>query len=224
MTAKLIISFISIASFAQGATYVFTNNQGTPASSNAITNSAGIAFKSGTAGVASVGYFTGITDAQITGATAASTLTDNFVAWNTSTTPNANGSVNFVNSVTPVFAQGYFTMNAAARTVAGSNFSGVNIYTLVGNGLTFANSTEFLVLKSTAIFNVADDPTLPNVTVRFTSANTSVLFGTVGPNVKTTATDATSQISWATAVPVPEASTSLLGAIGALALLRRRRN
>ncbi len=223
MKSKILSLLFCTLSFSQAATYVLTNNQGSPASSNAITNSAGTAFRSGVAGVASVGYFN-VDDASLTGATSSSIFTSNFVAWNTATSPNADGSVNFVNSVTPVFARGYFTMNAASRTVSGSAFANKNMYILVGNGLTFAASTEFLVLKSTAQFLASDDPTLPNVTVRFTNSNTSVLFGTTGSSVQTTQTDATSNPSWATAAPIPETSTSLLGAIGALALLRRRRN
>lgn len=223
MKSKIMSLLLCSLSFSQAATYVLTNNQGAPASSNAITDSSGVAFKSGTAGVASVGYFN-IDDAALTAATSASIFTSNFVAWNTATSPNADGSVNFVNSTTPVFARGYFTMNAASRTVAGSAFENKNMYILVGNGLTFATSTEFLVLKSTSQFLAANDPTLPNVTVRFTDSNTSVLFGTAGASVQTTNTDASSNTSWRTLAPVPETSTSLLGAIGALALLRRRRN
>lgn len=223
MKTKVMSLLLCTLSLSQAATYVLTNNQGTPANSNAITDSAGVAFKSGTAGVASVGYFN-ISDAALTSATSSTIFTSNFVAWNTATSPNADGSVNFVNSVSPVFARGYFTMNAASRTVAGSSFENKNMYIMVGNGLTFASSTEFLILKSTAQFLAANDPTLPNVTVRFTDSNTSVLFGTTGASVQTTQTDATSNASWRTAAPIPETSTSLLGAIGALALLRRRRN
>ncbi len=223
MKSKILASLFCALTYSHAATYVLTNNQGSPASSNAITNSSGVAFSNGTAGVASVGYFN-VDDSTLSSATSSTVFTTNFVAWNTATSPNADGSVNFVNSATPVFARGYFTLNAASRTVAGSAFANKNMYILVGNGLTFGASTEFLVLKSTAQFLASDDPTLPNVTVRFTTTNTSVVFGNTGGDVKTTNADSSVNASWQTAAPVPETSTSLLGAIGALALLRRRRN
>jgi hypothetical protein len=218
MKTKLAIALTAVFTMisAQAATVVFTNANGFDTS--AITNSAGVAY-SGPGATFQVGYFT-ITDSAIQAATLPTTLVSNFVAFGGSTsfsTFTLGGPPSQNN-------RGFTTLNAPATTIAGSAFSGKNMYMFV----TGAGNNEFGVFKSTLLFDPADDPTLPNVTKVFTTANTpnqNILVGGTGFSVATNNNDNTVTQSWSTKslVAVPEPSAVLLGAIGVLGLLRRRR-
>ena len=216
-------AFLSATMYVGAATTIYTVTTGTSATSNGIANSAGLqfqnasvpAFVSAGPGTVGFGYFN-ITDAAITAATSGATLVTAFQNWNT------NGTGTF-NSPGPTQQRGVFAQTAAARDIVTAGFDTKNMYVFVGNGTTYANSTEFLVLKSAFLFDQAESgPTAFSKTI--TTANSSILFGTSASDVRTTSADASVTPGWRTAVPVPEPSTSLLGAIGALALLRRRRN
>lgn len=226
-TLKLIITGMLSLGAGHGAIYNVLN--GSSATSNGIAPTGLLSDPTGTPvvgtftgffnttnpGVYTFGYFN-ITDTAITGAATLSTLVNAFVQFGTVTdTFNSGGA--------PTNQRGLFAHSQTA-TVTGSSFSGKNIYLLVGNGTTFGNSTEMLVLKNSALFTDAQDavPTAQNIT--FSTSTSTLLFGVNLADVKTTGTDTSVTAGWGTAVPVPEASTSLLGAIGALALLRRRRN
>lgn len=113
-------------------------------------------------------------------------------------------------------------------TVTGSSFSNKNIFLLVGNATTLGASNEFLIVKTNTLFTDAQDalPTALAVTVR-PDANSTVLFGATNLNVFTTNSDTVTTAGWTMAAAgpaIPEPSAALLGAIGALGLLRRRRN
>lgn len=114
--------------------------------------------------------------------------------------------------------------SAQNQTVTGSQFDGKNIVLFAANGLSFGASDQFLVVDTGVAFNSVSDasPTPTTFTVR---PNTStVLFGSTVSNVFTTNTDASTTEGWQmAAIAIPEPSTALLGAIGVLALLRRRR-
>lgn len=116
---------------------------------------------------------------------------------------------------------------AATAAITGSVFAGKAIYLFAGNGTTFANSTEFLVAKSNALTFAAGDDTTNAITAKVMTirpGDSTVLFGSTNANVFTTNSDASTTAGWTMASPVPEPSAALLGAIGALGLLRRRRN
>lgn len=108
--------------------------------------------------------------------------------------------------------------------MTGSAFSGKNIFLFVGSGDTLAGSSELLILKTIILFDDGRDsvPTPLTVTVR-PDATTTALFGVTNANVWTTNSDSVISGGWTTAA-VPEPSAALLGALGALGLLRRRRN
>ena len=210
-----------------GATTIYTVTTGTTATSNGIANSAGLQFQNASVpatftsagpGTVAIGYFS-ITDSAITAATSASTLIDSFNNWNTSGTSTFN-------SPGPSQQRGVFSITAAARDLTvgtGTSFNLKNMYVFVGNGTSYANSTEFLVLKLSHTFNSAESgPTAFSKTVSLATA--TLLFGSNDNDVRTTSADSSVTAGWNTAAPIPETSTSLLGAIGALALLRRRRN
>ena len=231
MKLKLIISGISFVASLSGFGAVYNVTTGTVATSNGIAPS-GLQLSNpslaaagnytngyqspGSAGIVAFGIFSSLSDAQITGAvtTGLSTLYDNFNIFGSSGTFNAAGAFG---------TMGVFTRNTGA-TVTGSIFSGKNIYAFAGNGSTFANSSELLVLKSSSFFTDAQDAAPTAQTVTLTTANTELLFGLKALSVKTTTADSSATLGWNTAIAVPEPSAALLGALGALGLLRRRRN
>jgi MYXO-CTERM domain-containing protein len=107
-------------------------------------------------------------------------------------------------------------------TVAGSDFAGKNIILFAGNGTSFGNSSQVLVVDTGIAFNSVSDsnPSPTSFTVR--PSTSTVLFGSTVANVLTTNTDASVTGGWSMKA-VPEPSAALLGALGALGLLRRRR-
>lgn len=238
------------APFAHAATttYNFGSGSGasvtTGAAVNGIANSAGKAFQNSVdpafagAGTIAFGYFN-ITDAAITAATSSATLITAFQNWNVTA-----GLV----GVTSQFAapgpgatsnRGVFTFNANARnlqttggTAAEIAFQDKNMYAFIGNGLTYAASTEFLIIKTNYTFDAAQSGITVFQKPLTYAATSSILVGTAVANVYTNGADATAGAlgtpsattpGWQTAALVPEPSAALLGAIGALGLLRRRR-
>jgi hypothetical protein len=115
-----------------------------------------------------------------------------------------------------------FSLPATNVAVTGTQFAGKNQYLFAGNGTTFANSTELLVVKSNFLFNASDDNVATPIVQTVRPSVSTVLFGSVVSNVQTANTDASATEGWQMAA-VPEPSAALLGALGALGLLRRRR-
>jgi len=228
MKSKLFITLATIAISSQSSfAALYTLNSGTGSTASGIVDLAGNAFRGGT----SVGdTFTGTA-----GGTSAGPGVVGFGIFSTDTLSSLSAT-NLVNAFT-VFG-GTVAFNTAGTTgnrsvytdpqgatVTGSSFAGKSVYLFAGNGTTYANSTQFLVAKATSFtFNASDDalPTPTVYTIR--PDNSTVLFGTTVTNVLTASTDTSTTAGWKMAAVVPEASTALLGAIGALGLLRRRRN
>lgn len=220
---KLLVAAVALCSFANAATTIYTVTTGSTATSSGIANSAGLQFQSASTaaftsagpGVVGFGYFN-IDDSALSAATNVTTLTSAFQNW------NSNGTGAF-NQPGPTQQRGVFSQTAAARDIAGAGeFANKFMYVFVGNAATYAASTEFLILKTAFKFDTAESgPTAFAKTV--TTANSSVLVGSQVLDVRTTGTDASATPGWRTAVLVPETSTMLLGALGALGLLRRRR-
>lgn len=163
-----------------------------------------------------------IDDTAIAGAASASSLFSSFVQFGTnvrnftSTTGGANGVA------TP-------TSTTDVAVTGNATFVNKNIYLLVVNASSFANitgTTQALVLKLNRQFLAADDAFVGTQALTYDNNNaTLVLGGFNNYQFRTRTADTTVGAAWNTvALPVPETSTSLLGAIGALALLRRRRN
>ena len=200
------LGFVSIA---QAATLVVTNSNGVD--SNAIVSSAGLAYQTTGASI-SVGYFT-ISDAAIQSATSLATLTTGFQNYGSS-------SANFTNAG-PQNSRGLFTYNIPTTIIGGTGFENKFIYLFIQN----AAGTEVAILKTTLQFLASDDPTLPNVTKTITQANIgTVLKGGTGFTALTANNDTSAGLAYNTVQLIPEPSTALLGAVGALGLLRRRRN
>ena len=227
---KTLILSLALASVSFGA--VYTINGGTGATATGIADSQLRAFRGGTSpgdalggtnggfsggpGVVALGLFSSTFDFNTV--TSASQLVSAFT--------NLSGSTTGAFSLTGapgnrgVFSLALPNVNINNNTT----FVNQNMYLFVGNGTTYANSTEFLVLMNSRLFQAVDDNAPTGVTVNFTSANSTLKFGTSVNDIRTTGSDSSVTPGFATAAPVPETSTSLLGAIGALALLRRRRN
>ena len=204
---------------------LYTVNSGTGSTASGIVDMAGNAFRGGTLpgaaftgttggisagpGVIGFGIFSTdtLTGLSPTNLVAAFTVFGGTVAFNTAGT-TGNRSV--------------YT-DPHGLTVTGSVFAGKNIYLFAGNGTSLALSTEFVVAKSAFLFNAADDalPTPTVYTIR--PDNYTLLYGSSIANVYTASTDTSVTPGWQM-YGVPEPSAALLGALGALGLLRRRRN
>lgn len=228
MKAKLVILAATLCGITSGFGAVYNVTTGTATTSNGIASSNGAqnnpsgsalvgtftGFQSpGTPGIVAFGIFSSLSDSQITAVTSLSTLVSSFVQFGASGAFNAAG---------PTGQKGLFTRNTSA-TVTGSQFSGKNIYVLAGNGSSFATSSELLVLRSTTLFTDGQDAIPTAQTVTLTPASASLLFGVNIADVRTTTADGSVTPGWGTAVAIPEPSAALLGAVGALGLLRRRR-
>jgi hypothetical protein len=166
----------------------------------------------GNPGILGLGIFT-ISDAQITGATNLFSLLSAFSQFGAEGTFNSAGPTGF---------KGLFS-RATNDTVNATSFDTKNIYVFAGNGTTFANSTELLILKTNTLFDAAQDGSPTPIVTTITTANTTLLFGRNLADVKTTSLDASVTPGWGTATAIPEPSSLMLVSIGALALLRRRR-
>lgn len=163
------------------------------------------------AGIVAFGIFFA-TDAELRAADSLTNLVSAFKIFGTSGAFNQPG---------PTGYRGVFVRNTSA-TVTGTPFAGQNIYAFVGNGTTFANSTELAIIKSASMFEASQDAIPTAKSVILSMATSTLIFGVMLENVKTTNNDASTTPGWGMA-GVPETSTALLGALGSLVFLRRRR-
>lgn len=231
MKLKLITpSLFVIATLGSSNAALITLNNGAGATASGIQTTTGTTFRSGTGvgtaagelfptgggtsagpGVVALGFFT--TDSLSTVSSPAS-LISLFVQF-------GNAGVFSAHSATgnrSVFS------SAQNVTVGGTQFADKFIYLFAGNGTTFANSTQFLVVKhDTVTFGSVSDatPTPTSFTLRPDVSTT--LFGSEGAIVQTANTDGSATVGWTMAVPVPEPSAALLGLLGIAGLIRRRR-
>lgn len=212
------ILFAACVGMVSAASY--TLQTGATATASGFANSGGVVFQNSAnasfAGPGTVGFgiFT-ISDSDISGATSGGVLTSAFVGFGTSSTGTFTAPGLSANA-------GTFSRNSTG-VVTGSPFANSLVYLLVGNGTTYANSTQFGVFKTTFSYLAADDAVPTPIVYTVTSANTSVLFGSTTADVRTTGADSSPTPGFRTATPIPEPSAAILGAVGALGLLRRRR-
>jgi len=212
---------MSVASV-NAATYALANASG-GSTTQSIVDASGAFFN----GSVEIGYYTAADLSYLSSATTTAGLLQNFVSLGTSTVgPNA--------TVAPNTIQGVFSVTA--NYTASATTGGKTPFLLFGNAATFALSTQVAVIGfsgvSTGNFVAADPSALSgnirNTTVGFTlgtiyKGGWNTFSGDPTPGTAAPATPAPFY-SLQSLTPVPETSSSLLGAIGALALLRRRRN
>ena len=118
-----------------------------------------------------------------------------------------------------VLTSGQFSY-AANVNPFGTNFSGRNIYLAVGfGGTSLATSTEMFIYRFDTTFGTVDSG-LPIALVLGNGNIGTTLLGTESGSPETVASG---RFRTTAITAVPEPSAALLGAIGALGLLRRRR-
>ena len=211
---------------ASAASYIFNN--GSSSTASGIIESGGDSFRSGTtdgqtmtatgtygnwtsagAGFLAVGVFNTDILSGLSSASLISAFTNTF------------GSGTF--GAGPSGQRGTFSLSPSATTITGSAFAGKNMYLFAGNGTSLAGSTQFLVLKHDTQWLATDDAIPTATSISFLPSNTTTLFGLDTADVRTTNADNSATEGFKMAAPIPEPSAALLGAVGALVLLRRRR-
>ena len=227
MKTKLVTLFASTLLALPACAASYTLSFGVGVDANGIQDAAGRAFRDNTAVGSSFAGAAGGTSAG-PGVVATGIFSTDALAASTSSQLIA-AFTNFGSTTVPFSAvgtngnRGVFSLGTAG-TVAGSTFAGKNIYIFAGNATTLASSTQFFVFKTNSLFAAADDNSPTSVEYIFNPASGTVLFGTAVADMKTTSGDSTVTPGFQMATAVPEPSAVLLGAIGALGLLRRRRN
>jgi MYXO-CTERM domain-containing protein len=206
--ASAFAAFFALLGTSGAATYTITNGSGS--SAFGIGDSSGDGFV-GIEGVAALGVYSSTDFATFT----AQDFIANFTVFGVPTQTNFREAGIFGNNGTFEYSPAGLAANAPYVNQA--------MLVLVGNAATFALATEFLVLDLGRNFLAADDQVATPQTVAITGS-TVVLFGSTIPNMPTFNNDTTINQGFLTAAPIPEPSAALLGALGALALLRRRRN
>ena len=119
---------------------------------------------------------------------------------------------------------GLFTGNDTTTLVSyATGFQGANPYILVGNSSTLANSTLVAVYRQTTPVYATPVSGIANTAISGTTLANWVYGTQTAVTTQSTLTSASFSQGIAL-TSIPETSTALLGAIGALGLLRRRRN
>jgi hypothetical protein len=203
---------------ANAATYTLTNNFGTD--SSAVVDASGIRLTgngvNGTViGSAGFGYFT--TDSAVTSATSGATLIDSdFVEF------GSNAGL-FNDPTFPTNFEGIFSRQGAVTGTNLDPFTGKNIYLVISNASTLSGGTQYLVYKLDAQFGAqAGEPINSTITIDSQALAGTLLLGSIGPDRTVGGVDSLAEPSFQLQA-IPEPSAALLGGLGALALLRRRR-
>lgn len=205
---KIVIITLAIGGASQAATTIAIRNSSTLGSVGVpVLNSSGNAITSAGGRVLSAGYFSaGFDFATATTATIKAAYTP----FATSTTFSQNGMFNITLS--------------NALPANDTSFTGKIIYTLVGDASTIANANAFAIFTANVAFPVVDAGGNGAAT-SLTPAASNVVFGTLrAPNTQPAAGNTYPQGVQVAAEGIPEPSVALLGALGVLGLLRRRRN
>jgi hypothetical protein len=174
-----------------------------------------------TSGFASGGYFS-ISDEEVLTAITNqnfSLLANSFVVV---------ASDNFASGVTAVFEvpsiPGFYAANPVSYGAPEGGLLGKSLYTFIGDGASLLDSSGFVLYKNIDVIN-ADLPVADGNSLVL--ANGTLLIGTQGTGTYDASSlggaENTSVSTFRLVAAIPEPSTMLLGAIGALGLLRRRR-
>jgi hypothetical protein len=165
-------------------------------------------------GIVSIGYFTGGLSSP-----SLSSISSIIAGYTTVHSVTSGSSFDILG---PGVHPGYFESSVydAGTITSPSTLISLPIYLFAGNNSTLATSTAFALLQ---VGTIADDQPFPQTYVAGLDggvlvANIGVEGSYTGPTVVTTGTFTTIQLA-----AIPEPSSAMLGALGALALLRRRR-
>jgi hypothetical protein len=211
---KLLALASVVASSQAAVTYTFLNYTGSALGPNGLpfVDSAGASIlNSSNSLFASIGYLTAGGDN-----TAASVLSRFNPVDNTPLSPitsptNRNGLFN---------GQDY---NSAAN-VDVPGFLGQTPVVLIGNSANILSSTAIAAFQFTGTYTAVNPVTGAAQSFALTSASTPLVGTLRTVTTQPNTPGASPFVNGVQLVAIPETSTSLLGAIGALALLRRRRN
>lgn len=209
----LLVLFCTASLTQVNAATVLITNATFDGSTNAIVSSSGTLLNNTYVGV---GYFEGLTDSQIQ-------------AMDLSTFAQiaTGGAFQEFDSSTSwwAFGAGVVDGNAQEAILAGSEFIGESIYSIIGNGATLATSTEFLIVKYSAMFG-EDNPAFNAVAkIDLSGGNGTVLWGGSGVHSGNYFGEGVNPAySTAGTAAVPEPSRLLFLALGLMGLsLRRKR-
>jgi hypothetical protein len=216
MLKKLILSSITLffAADLQAANILTSNFNGDANTVAPVITSSGTKIASGS-GIVLVGYFDGVTDAQISSLSAdtKSTVIGAFVSFGT--TVRFGGSD--INN-----AAGIYFVDQTGSIPATT--TGNNIYTIIGNSTDLNASNEFLVYKHTQTFPL-DGPTAAASAILGSSGGTLLLGSATTTSIPVSGLDGITGgngYQLAQLAPIPEPTVAGLGVL-ALALVRRRR-
>lgn len=196
------IAFLAASTVASFGTVVIVTNSRGPTATREITNNLNVL-------VTGFGAFGVLNEAGITGATTT------FAGLNFTQYGAGAGAISTSTS-------GQFSFTDQVNMTpggAGDPFNGKNIYLVAGfGGTNLATSTSLFIYKFSDTFGLVDSATTITETLS-SNAGTTLL----GTEVGSPMTQAAGRFAAAALTAVPETSTALLGALGALGLLRRRR-
>jgi hypothetical protein len=213
MKSKLFVSLstavLTLSGITQGAVTISIKNFTSVVAGVPVVDAAGAAVAKNTI-YASAGIFTSMPN------------------WTTNTAAQVLGQFVALDA-TPLTNSGFTGLFSGNDSVAGlasypANFSGAASYILVGNAPILANSTAIAVYSTGSTFTPVDGGGNANVALNGTTPANWVYGAprsvTVHPGVASAAFTSGIVLS---PVAIPEPSAALLGALGVLGLLRRRR-
>ena len=161
-------------------------------------------------GVLATGYFATVADGDLATTEFSSLLAD---------FDQLGGSLAFDNSFN---IDALFDVSLGDAIGAGSDFIGKSVYIVMGNGSSLATSSELAVFKDSSL-TFDEDTNSPGGSVVITPGDlpSGLLVGSIGG--PETVSGTTFDNSIILAQNIPEPSVTILGLLGMLGLLRRRR-
>ena len=213
----VIITLLGIGTSALTAASVdVTNRNASPEISRIIVDSVGVALADG---YAAIGYFGSLNSSSFATSTGLE-LQDDFNVLGSPTNSLTYTGFGAGNEV-----PGIIEFSASQSTPSGNSFVGKAAFLVVGNGASLASSTEAFIFMTD--FTFAEDPSNTvtlDLSIASPSGSTELGFDDITADVFIGSTNTGSvDNAFQTAVLIPEPSTLLLSALGALALLRRKR-
>jgi hypothetical protein len=221
MTAATLVALGS----ANAATYTITNNSG-PVNTGSIVSSTGAFLNSGSV---VIGSYLGTLPTFNATTTTMSQILSGFSILATGSLGTSGTGTTTIQGVFSLQTSGVDPLDDLTAPAA-APWVGKNLFFIVGNSTTISESTEALVWRFTGTTIPNTEPTTVTLNTRagLNTANGSVYSGIGGfDNFRLDPTPGNGtaglQSTLNTVALVPEPSAALLGAIGALGLLRRRR-
>jgi hypothetical protein len=212
------------ATASQAATYTITNSSG-PVNTQSIVTSSGAFANSGTV---VIGTYLGTAPTLSTATSTMEDILDGFTTVATGSLGTSGSGVTTIHGVFSIQTSGTDPLDDLTAPAAAA-WVGKNFFAIIGNGATIEESTEVLIFRFTNYTIPNTESTILTLNMRPADANSggSVYggFGGVGNYLldPSPGNAGTANSTFNMVAVVPEPSAALLGMIGALGLLRRRR-